>query len=274
VTQAVRTLRQLRSRPAIVDVVLAVPRAQRHRQLWIAVLTTLGTHASLWFWAQRADRPLDSSAEIAVTVDAELSYVVELAEPPPSQPKTTEPERQAALQKQRVAPRSRVESSEPPPPAAAGAIIAQEPSASAPVDLTGETFIMGRSKAYAGGVTASTGTNTAAVQMREVDPRSPPVTHAAAPDRSSTLSLGEQNWSCPWPREADAEQIDEQTVVIRVVVGAAGNAESVAIVSDPGHGFGQAAATCAMRTRFTPARDREGRAIRAKSPPIRVRFTR
>jgi hypothetical protein len=29
-----------------------------------------------------------------------------------------------------------------------------------------------------------------------------------------------------------------------------------------------------MRTRFTPAHDRQGRSIRTESPPIRVRFTR
>jgi protein TonB len=88
------------------------------------------------------------------------------------------------------------------------------------------------------------------------------------------VALEGQNWSCPWPREADDAHIDEQTVVIRVVVAADGTVESASVVSDPGHGFGPAAASCAVRTRFIPARDRDGRPIRATSPPLRVRFIR
>jgi protein TonB len=95
-----------------------------------------------------------------------------------------------------------------------------------------------------------------------------------ASDRSGGVSLADQDWACPWPREADAEQINDETVVIQVVVGVTGRAESVTVLSDPGHGFGQAAIACALRTRFTPGRDRDGRAIRASSPPILVRFTR
>jgi len=93
-------------------------------------------------------------------------------------------------------------------------------------------------------------------------------------DRSGGVALDDQNWSCPWPREADAERIDEQTVVIKVVVAPDGTVESATVLSDPGHGFGPAATSCALRTRFTPARDRDGRSIRAVSPPIVVRFTR
>jgi protein TonB len=91
---------------------------------------------------------------------------------------------------------------------------------------------------------------------------------------SSSVALEHANWSCPWPAAADAEQINEQTVVIRVVVSATGKVESAELVSDSGHGFGPAAIACALRTRFTPARDFEGNAVRAQSPPIRVRFTR
>jgi protein TonB len=86
--------------------------------------------------------------------------------------------------------------------------------------------------------------------------------------------LARQSWSCPWPSEAESLPVDEETVVIRVVVRPDGTAESVAIVSDPGHGFGQAAASCAMRTPFVPAHAAGGAPIRATSAPIRVRFTR
>jgi protein TonB len=134
--------------------------------------------------------------------------------------------------------------------------------------------VTGTANAYAGGVTASNGTNTTAVQTRNVNPSAPPGASASAPDRSSVVTLPEQSWSCPWPREADAEEIDEQTVVIRVVVRPDGSVESANVVSNPGHGFGDAAVSCAMKTRFTPAHDRQGAPVRSVSPPIRVRFTR
>ena len=63
-------------------------------------------------------------------------------------------------------------------------------------------------------------------------------------------------------------------MLIRVVARSDGTVEAVTIVSDPGHGFGEAAASCARRTRFLPARASTGETIRATSPPIRVRFTR
>jgi protein TonB len=63
-------------------------------------------------------------------------------------------------------------------------------------------------------------------------------------------------------------------VVIRVVAAADGRAASAELVSDPGHSFGAAAIACALRTRLSPARDAAGDAVRARSPPIRVRFTR
>jgi protein TonB len=97
---------------------------------------------------------------------------------------------------------------------------------------------------------------------------------SGAGDQSGGVSLQGQDWSCPWPAEADTEKIDEQTVVIRVVVAPDGKVESARVLSDPGHGFGPAAVACALHTRFIPARDAAGRALRAASPPIVVRFTR
>jgi protein TonB len=93
-------------------------------------------------------------------------------------------------------------------------------------------------------------------------------------DRSGGVSLEDPSWSCPWPPEADAERIDEQTVVIKVVVAPSGAVHAATVVSDPGHGFGPAAIACALRHRFTPARDRNGRPVRAESPSVVVHFTR
>lgn len=123
-------------------------------------------------------------------------------------------------------------------------------------------------------MTASNGTNPVGASARDGDPRTTPGVPASAPSRARAVSLADQNWSCPWPREADAEQIDRQTVVIRVIVTAGGKVESARVLSDPGYGFGAAATACALRTQFAPAHDRDGQPIRAASPPIRITFTR
>jgi protein TonB len=119
-------------------------------------------------------------------------------------------------------------------------------------------------------VTSPTGTNPNPVETRDVDPKAPP----GEPDRSHQVALADEDWRCPWPRDAEAEQIDEQAAVVKVVVRADGTAVSARVVRDPGHGFGAAAVECALRTRFTPAADPTGRPIETESPPIRVRFTR
>jgi protein TonB len=87
-----------------------------------------------------------------------------------------------------------------------------------------------------------------------------------------TLSL--KDWKCPWPEDAEYEDFDQQVVSIRVVVAEDGRVEKADIVSDPGFGFGKAARDCARRVRFNPAKDVQGRAIKAMSPPINVRFLR
>jgi protein TonB len=265
------------ARPRIVDVVLGADRPSPPRNVLIALLVAVGLHVSLWLWASHSERSLESwSATLAARVHAELSreQVVELTRPPPPPPAPQEkphPPEPAAPKVHVVRPHREV-ASRPPPPAQAGNIIAREPDPHAPADLTGETFVTGSATAYAGGVTSSTGTNPRAVQSREVDPRAPP--GGGEPDRSRPVSLNEAEWSCPWPREAEAEAIDEQTTIIRVLVHPDGTVESASLVRDPGHGFGQAAVACAMHTRFEPAQDRSGKPIRAQSPPIRVRFTR
>jgi protein TonB len=142
------------------------------------------------------------------------------------------------------------------------------------VDLTDDTFVTGASKAYVGGTTSSSGTNDVAVHSTVTDAKAPPTRHPQEPDLSRPVSLDEQEWQCPWPQEADLAEIDQQAVIIRVAVTADGAASRVDLVKDPGHGFGLAARTCALRTRFEPAKDKNGNRIAALSPPIRVRFTR
>jgi protein TonB len=143
--------------------------------------------------------------------------------------------------------------------------------AEAPLDFTGFDIVSGQAPGYAGGVTASTGSSAQAV---EAVPGSGGDANGSVASRARPIRLPARNWDCPWPREADALRIDEQTVVLRVVVTTEGRVTSAELVSDPGHGFGQAALACARRARFDAALDRDGQPFVATSPPIRVRFKR
>jgi protein TonB len=146
-----------------------------------------------------------------------------------------------------------------------------------PLDLT-SAMVTGDAATFAGGTTTSSGTNDQAVHgpvsadggAGPARPPPPP----PGPDRSHAVSLDASEWSCPWPREADAEQIDAQSVVLKVLVRPDGSVHDARITQDPGFGFGTAALACARRTRFEAARDRSGTRVLAWSPAIRVRFVR
>jgi protein TonB len=260
----------------IVDVVLAGRVDRPAGRSVLALVVAMAVHIGLLAWATASGESLGSwSAQLAARIHEELGRerVVELTPPPPPPPKPAPPA-EPPPQRQPVAraahPAPRRADSRPPPPAQAGKIIAQEEAPRAPLDLTGDTFVTGTAQAYAGGVTSPTGTNPNAVESREVDAKAPP----GEPDRSHPVGLADEDWRCPWPHDAEAEQIDEQVAVVRVIVRPDGTVASARIVRDPGHGFGDAAVACAMRTRFTPAADPSGRPIKAESPPVRVRFTR
>lgn len=107
-----------------------------------------------------------------------------------------------------------------------------------PVDFTGFHVVSGNGAAYAGGVTASTGTSREAVYSKVVDP-------SASESRAQPVHLPARSWSYPWPREADALGIAAQVVVLRVVVDEARTVTSADLIGDPGYGFGAAAVACA-----------------------------
>ena len=201
--------------------------------------------------------------------------------PPPEPPPAPEPEAAKPLPLP-APPKAAREHEAPPAPAQAGKILAQEPNPDEPVDLTGQGFVTGNAETYAGGVTASNGTSTTAVRnLRPAIGGVPgstgkdPGPAVSGPDLSRAASVtGGTNWDCPFPPEADTEQIDFQRVQIVVTVGADGSAQNIKLVTDPGHGFGRAALRCAaMGRKFEPARDRQGRAVLSTLPMI-VRFQR
>ncbi len=152
-------------------------------------------------------------------------------------------------------------------PAQAGKLAAASES---PLDFTGSAFVVGSGPSYAGGSTTSSGTSQKAV----TGPVVPNGASNIARSRARPVTLDAENWSCPWPAEADARQVDQETVVIRVQVGADGRADRVDVVEDPGFGFGPAARQCALATRFGAARNVAGDPVAALSPPIRVHFHR
>jgi protein TonB len=134
-------------------------------------------------------------------------------------------------------------------------------------------FIVGTGSSYAGGATTSTGTSRKAA-LGAVATGATDSSWTSVRSRARPVSLDQSAWNCPWPAEADAEQVNEQTVVLQASVGADGHADRVEVYSDPGFGFGAAARLCALRARFEPAHDMAGHPTTAQSPPIRVHFYR
>jgi periplasmic protein TonB len=158
-------------------------------------------------------------------------------------------------------------------------VITQEPDPNEPVDLTGNTIVQGNADSYAGGFTTAKGTNTSATRTQPTATGVPGGTGPAqapvvGPDRSRALSIGDSTeWlRCPFPPEADAEQIDEAYVGLKLEVRADGTA-SVTVVGDPGHGFGREARRFALAKRFLPALDHDGNPITA-TKVFKVHFQR
>lgn len=172
----------------------------------------------------------------------------------------------------------------PPTPAKAAAVLTQKENPDEPVDLTKDAnaFATGDGSATYGQVSAA-GTGTAPVMSPHASlqgrpggtgtggPRTPP---PPAEDKSRPISLvGGSSWNCPFPPEADADQIDQAVVTVQVTVKPDGSALKADVIADPGHGFGRAARVCALARRYNPALDRAGAPV-LSSYPVNVRFNR
>lgn len=75
---------------------------------------------------------------------------------------------------------------------------------------------------------------------------------------------------CAWPPLAPhalAASVD-----LNAVIEADGTVSQVRIIRAPTRAFAQAARSCTRQTRFEPARDRLGRAVRSTSPLLRLRY--
>ncbi|NTX13857.1 TonB family protein [Myxococcus sp. CA056] len=264
---------------SIASIILGPPPARRRHGLVWAMVATASLHGVAGVVAWQAWRKGESLAPRVTQKKQtlQIDHVVDL-KPPPLPPEPPPPAPQRVARADPPPPRVKTpspaprESSRPTPaePAQAGAVIAaKEPAA--PLDFTDFEMTSGNAPRYAGGVTASTGRSATAVNTV---PSGETQGQGTGGGRARSIQLAARSWSCPWPKEADALRIDDQLVVLRVAVDADGEVTSTELLSDPGHGFGQAALDCARKARFDTALDREGRPYAATSPPIRVRFVR
>jgi protein TonB len=178
---------------------------------------------------------------------------------------------------------------EPPPaPAQAAKVLTapEDPGEEKIEDLTDQGFVSGDGTGPGYGQVSAAGTGTVPTFSPHAKvggvpggkgtgaPQAPPPP-PPGPDlsRSPTIA-GSTSWNCPFPPEADAEQIDQAVVVLVVTVRPDGTALSAKVVSNPGYGFGEAARICALGRRYTPGLDKMGTPITATMPPVKVRFSR
>lgn len=242
-----------------------------------AILSSIALHAAVVLGALRAGlRPHDDErGAVPVEISIEPTVTPPAPEPVPSPEeaaKTVPPARRASAASVRPSP--------PRSASSANTLAAKDrssepaPGPNLPLDLTGETVVLASTSTTSGGSGRADGDGARGDGPGGAPRGNGPTTGTGPVDRSGGVSLAEKSWACPWPHEADTQQIDEQVVVIKVVVGPEGRVESATLVSDPGHGFGAAAIACALHTRFVAARDRDGRPVRSESPPVRVQFTR
>jgi protein TonB len=156
-------------------------------------------------------------------------------------------------------------------------VLARSDASEQPLDFT-DSIVTGAADRYAGGVTSlqakglarGVGTATSAGRTPDANGARPEL----GPDRSHAPSvLGGLAWNCPFPPQADVDGVDQAQVTIRVEVDASGRLVQARVLSDPGHGFAEAARRCALDKRFNPGADRSGRPS-ASGINLSVRFVR
>jgi protein TonB len=262
-------------RERIVDLVFAGEPGGRLQRLAAGAAVVLAVYATAVLLAGEvggagASFAAELAARIHDAVAAERDVDVKLPPPPP--PPAPAPEPPAARAPRAIA-RARAPAAHhaPAAPAQAGRIAA---ASDAPLDFTGAAFVVGSGSTYAGGSTTARGTSRAPV-TGAVAPNGHGDGQAPARSRARPVTLDSGSWACPWPAEADARQVDQETVVIRVKVRADGRVDQADVLQDPGFGFGAAARDCALASRsFAPALNAQGAPVESLSPPIRVHFFR
>ena len=261
--------------PRIVDLVFLAEPGGRWRRLAFGGAVVVALYGGVFAMVSHLGDSLgpwsaEMAARIHEAIAMERAVEVTLPPPPPAPPPSAPVAEAPHISASRSVRAPHGQQARATPPAQAGQLAAVSPELA---DFTATAFIVGSGTSYAGGTTTSSGTSHKAA----LDPVAPEASRSTPPSlrsRARAVTLDQSAWNCPWPAEADAEQVNEQTVILQASVRADGRADRVDILSDPGLGFGAAARLCALRTRFEPAHDMAGQAIVARSPPIRVHFFR
>ncbi|HEY5956668.1 MAG TPA: hypothetical protein VIV60_08950 [Polyangiaceae bacterium] len=246
------------------------------RELSIALVASIGLHV-LWL-AREARASSKAAPQVSEVVLETIAPPAPLKpEPPPLTPETNVPPTPVTRS---TASKALASPSHALPSAAQAGKTLMAPDTNNDGAIADFTMVQGTGDAYAGGTTSSIGTSRKAVEGRASDKpiegkrSAVDVPALAGPDRSRSATPVSPAWDCSRLYPGDADAGDYATVLIAVSVGPEGSPKRVAMLKDPGHGFGQAAIQCAMSQRFNVALDRQGNAIAATTPPIVVRFSR
>lgn len=171
---------------------------------------------------------------------------------------------------------------EPPAPAEASKVLTQDEE---PLDFTDDGFVSGDAEELTYGQVSKQGEGTKPTYSPNAkvggtpggkgtgEPKGPPPPPKKSLAKAPGLAGG-TSWNCPFPPEADVEQIDSAVAVVIVTVRPDGTPSNVKVVSDPGHGFGRAARMCALGRRYQPGLNADGEPTTMSTPQISVRFTR
>lgn len=244
----------------------------------LATAVVLAMFGEMWTWHSG----LIAKLQVAILDEYQVDIVKD-EEPPPPAPVEPEPPKEEEAKPEPTPPTEQNVEPQPQPQAAAqaGKVLAAEPAADEPLDMT-NVFVQGTGDTYTGGTTSAAGTGTTAVRGPAAATGGSATgtgagNVAAAPpavDKSRRASLsGSSEWDCPFPPEADALQEDLAYVNIRVQIGTDGRPTKVTVTKDPGHGFAREARTCAMQKKFLPALDSSGAPVLSENE-YRVRFER
>jgi protein TonB len=186
------------------------------------------------------------------------------------------------------APEPEPPKAEPPPPVAeAGKVLTADPDPNEPLDLTGDMgFVSGTGERYVGGVTATSGKGQKATYNRgaQVDgvvggkgtAPAPAAPAYKGPDlsRPAKRSSNSRLERCPWPAEADVEQINYMLVPVLISYDATGKITTAQVMKDPGSGFGRESERCVMRDPpLVPALNAEGKPV-GGTMLLKIRYDR
>ena len=226
------------------------------RQTIVDVLVVaVAIHAALLL---TLPEPRDRTATpLTTTIEVDAPPPPAPAPPPPPVP---EPAKPAAPAPPPVAHHAAPVARAKPAPAV---LTAQPDPSDGPLDLT-NTIVAGSGTA-SGGAMASHGERAAPVPV--ASPSAPPVARPqpppppsvpAAVDHSTRAAVVGGPWRCPFPPDADRDNVDHAVVTLKLTIDASAALSNLEVKVDPGHGFARAAADCARARAWTPAHDPSG----------------